>query len=89
MSNNSATHTNKDISIARYLSPWRYFKNDRTHSCGLIRGGLFTNWKFGFVFDSRLHDLQLLVVELYSSSPGVLYGELRGSLLNKISPCLY
>ena len=27
-------------------------------SFGLIRDGLFTNWKFGFVFDPRLHDLQ-------------------------------
>ena len=39
--------------------------------CGLIRDGLFPNWKFGFVFDPRLHDLQLLVLcfsTLYSSS---------------------
>ena len=33
-------------------------------SCGLIRDGLFTNWKLGFVFDPRLHGLQLLVLEL-------------------------
>ena len=25
---------------------------------GLIRYGLFTNWKFGFVFDPQLHNLQ-------------------------------
>ena len=30
-----------------------------------IRDGLFTNWKFGFVFDPRLYDLQLLVIELF------------------------
>ena len=30
-----------------------------------IQDGLFTNWKFGFVFDPRLHDLQLLVIELF------------------------
>ena len=29
------------------------------------RDGLFTNWKFGFVFDPRLNDLQLLVIELF------------------------
>ena len=28
------------------------------------RGGLFTSWKFGFVFDSRPHDLQLPALEL-------------------------
>ena len=27
-------------------------------SCELIRGGLFTNWKFGFDSDPRLPDLQ-------------------------------
>ena len=34
--------------------------------------GLFTNWRFGFDFDPRLHDLKLLVLDLfynlYSSS---------------------
>ena len=30
--------------------------------CGLIRDGLFTNWKFGFDSDPRLHDLNLLVI---------------------------
>ena len=29
------------------------------------RGGLFTSWKFGFVFDSRPHDLQLPALELF------------------------
>ena len=29
-------------------------------SFGLIGDGLFTYWKFGFVFDPRLYDLQLL-----------------------------
>ena len=36
----------------------------------MIRDGLFTKWKFGFVFDPRLNDLQLLVLSfstLYSS----------------------
>ena len=39
------------------------------HNCktsyGLIRDGLFTNRKFEFDSDPRLHDLQLLVLELY------------------------
>ena len=34
-------------------------------SCALIRDGLFTNWKFGFDSDPRLHDLKLLVLELF------------------------
>ena len=29
------------------------------------RGGLFTSWKFGFVFDPRPHDLQLPALELF------------------------
>ena len=33
--------------------------------CGLIGDGLFTNWKFGFVFDPQLYDLQLPVLELF------------------------
>ena len=33
-------------------------------SCGLIRDCLSTNWKFGFVFDPWLYDLQLLVLKL-------------------------
>ena len=39
--------------------------------CGLIRDGLFPNWRFGFVLDPRLHDLQLIVLSFstfYSSS---------------------
>ena len=38
------------------------------HNCktsyGLIRDGIFTSWKFGFVFDPWLHDLQGLVLKL-------------------------
>ena len=34
-------------------------------SCGLIRDGLFTNLKFGFVSDPWLHDLQLHVLDLF------------------------
>ena len=30
-----------------------------------MRDGLFTNWKFGFVFDPRLHDFQPLVLERF------------------------
>ena len=42
-----------------------FINHDRKTSRGLIRDGLFTNWKFGFVSDPQLHDLQLLVVELF------------------------
>ena len=31
----------------------------------MIWDGLLTNWKFGFDSDRRLHDLQLLVLELF------------------------
>ena len=34
-------------------------------SRGLIRYGLMTRWKSGFVFDLRLHELQLHVLELF------------------------
>ena len=34
-------------------------------SCGMIQGGLFTSWMFGFVFDPGLHDLKLFVLELF------------------------
>ena len=34
-------------------------------SRGLIRDGLFTNWKFGFDSDPRLRDLKLLALELF------------------------
>ena len=37
-------------------------------SCGLIRDGLFTNWKFGFDSDPRLLDLKLLALELSTFS---------------------
>ena len=63
------------LSLEAPLSPPPYYYsliNDTVsinHDCktarGLIRDELFTNWKFGFVFDSRLHDLQLLVLELF------------------------
>ena len=36
---------------------------------GLIQDGLYTSWKFGFVFDPWLHDLQLLVPELFHLIP--------------------
>ena len=39
--------------------------NDTLYSCGLIRDGIFTNWKFGFDSDPRLHDLKRLVLELF------------------------
>ena len=32
--------------------------HDYKTSCGLIRNGLFTNWKFRFDSDPRLHDLK-------------------------------
>ena len=47
--------------MAYYSSPI----NDRLYSCGLIRDGLLTDWKFGFDSDPRLHDLKLLVLELF------------------------
>ena len=33
--------------------------------CGLIRNGLSTSWKFTLDSDPRLHDLKLLVLELF------------------------
>ena len=39
--------------------------HDRKTSCGLIRDGLFTNWKFGSDYDPRLLDLKLPVLELF------------------------
>ena len=39
--------------------------NNCKTSFALIRDGLLTCWKFGFVFDPQLHELQLLVVELF------------------------
>ena len=39
--------------------------HDCKTSCGLIRDGLFTNWKLGFVFYPELHDHQLLLLELF------------------------
>ena len=41
------------------------------------------NWKFGFVSDLQLHDLKLLVLELFHFCILVLYGELiPSSFLN-------
>ena len=40
-------------------------------SCGLIQDGLFTGWKFRFVFDPLPYDLQLVLMgfsTLHSSS---------------------
>ena len=39
--------------------------HDSKTSCGLIRDGLFTSWKFGFDSDPRLLDLKLLVLKLF------------------------
>ena len=39
--------------------------NDCKTSFGLIRGGWFSNWKIGFDSDPQLHDLKLLVHELF------------------------
>ena len=53
----------------------------------MIQDTLFTNWKFGLAFDTRRHDLQLLVLELFYFVLYriiVLYGELMpSSSLNK------
>ena len=40
--------------------------HDCKTSCGLIQDGLFTNWKNGFDSDPQLHDLKLLVLELFN-----------------------
>ena len=45
-------------------------------SCGLIRDGLFTNWKFGFDSDPLLHDLQPSCSWASLLCILVLYGEL-------------
>ena len=48
--------------------------------CELIQDGLLSSWKFVFVFDPRLYDLQAPVLEFYIL---VLYAELiPSSLLN-------
>ena len=39
--------------------------HDYKTSRGLIRDGLFTNWKIGFDAYPRLYDLKLLVLELF------------------------
>ena len=47
-----------------------FIDQDHKTSCGLIRDGLFTNWKFRFYYDPRLHEnfLYLSFSTLYSSS---------------------
>ena len=37
-------------------------------SCGLIRDGLFTNWKFEIDFDPWLHDQKRLQYLIFSTS---------------------
>ena len=49
------------INDLKYLN----INHDCKTSCGLIRDGFFTNWKFGFDSDPRLHYLKLLVLELF------------------------
>ena len=39
--------------------------HDCKTSCGLIRDGLFTNWRIGFDSDPRPHGLNLHVLELF------------------------
>ena len=50
--------------------------NDCKTLCGLIQDGLFTNWKFGFDSDPRLHDLQPSCSWASPLCILVLYGEL-------------
>ena len=50
--------------------------HDCKTSCGLIQNGLFSNLKFGFVFDPRLHDLQPLALKLFYFVFLVLFGKL-------------
>ena len=52
-------------------------------SCGLIRNGLFTKWKFGFVIDPRLRDLQLLVLELFHFVSSSLWR--TGAIVSKLN----
>ena len=52
-------------------------------SRGLFCYGLFTNWKFGFVFDPQLHNLQPSRTWAFPPCILVLYGELIPSSLLK------
>ena len=47
--------------------------HDCKTSCVLIRDGLFTNWNFAFLFVPQLHDLQLLVLEVFIYSYSSLW----------------
>ena len=59
------------------------------YSSSLVRGGLFTNCKFGFDSDPRLHDLQSSWTWVFPLIVLVLYRELiPSSFLNSISPTL-
>ena len=54
--------------------------HDSKTSLGLIEDDLFSNWKFAFDSDPRLHDLKLLALPLCFL---VFYGELiPSSFLN-------
>ena len=44
---------------------------DCNTSRGLIPYGLFTSWKFKFVFDLRLRDLQLHMIQFFYFSFGL------------------
>ena len=56
----------------------------------VIQDGLFSNWKFGFVFDPLLHDLQLLVLELFHFVFSSLWttDAIVFAKLNKLPPSL-
>ena len=55
--------------------------------CGLIRDGLFTNWKCGFVLILSCITSNFLYLSLSTLYPSFFYGELiPSSLLNQISP---
>ena len=51
---------------------------------GLIQDGLYTSWEFGFVFDPWLHDLQLLVPELFHLIPLSLLNNINSPVSIKL-----
>ena len=56
------------ISDRQYLSTTAVrspIANECKTFCGLVQDGLLTSWKFVFVFDPPLYELQLLVLELF------------------------
>ena len=61
--------------------PWWLAYVNKFSILGLIRDGLFTNWKFVFVFHPGLHDIQLLVPLLFHFVFYFFYGELIPSPL--------